>query len=256
MIGSICGDVIGSRFEKSKRNKLRFFFLFNSASRFTDDTVLTVSVADAIMNNIPYDVSLRKYARLYPYAGYGKMFKKWVKDDNCIGDSYGNGAAMRVAPIGWAFEDMQMVMDEACLSALPSHNHPEGIAGAQAAALAVYLARKYKDKAYIKNTLKKYFDYNLDLRINDIPSGFYVSCSQTMPICFSVFFNTNSFVSAIRTAVKLGGDVDTNAAIVGAIAEAFYGGVPRSIVSSAKARLDDYLLQHVNLFTNRYVRYA
>jgi len=253
MLGAIAGDIIGSRFEGSKRHLLKPIFLFNKKCRFTDDTVLTVAIAEAILDKTPYVDSIRKYALRYPHAGYGKGFKEWMKGDGAPYNSYGNGSAMRVSPIGWAFNSVEKILEEAKKSAEITHNHPEGIKGAQAVALAIYLARKIKNKLLIKEELKKHFDYNFDMAVSDIPDGFDVTCQGTIPICFSVFFETDSFLSGVRTAIKLGGDADTNASIVGALAEAYYGDVPDCVLYGTLDRLRPDLFYVMQDFMDTYV---
>lgn len=233
MIGAICGDIIGSRFEefnyknKTDMFKSHTFDLFNEDSKFTDDTVLTCAVADCLINGKPYAETFMEYGKKYPDAGYGNSFRTWLK----IGDlqsysSFGNGSAMRVSPVGWFFNDMETVLQEAERSAIPTHNHPEGIKGAQAVALAVFMARNVtntKDK--IKQAITEKFGYDLSRTLDEIRPTykFDSGCEFTVPEAIIAFLESNSYESAIRNAISLGGDADTLACIAGAIAEAFYG---------------------------------
>lgn len=252
-IGSIIGDYCGSPYEGSKRFFIGPLFLFNKKCKFTDDSILTVSIMDSLLKKIPYEDSIRQYALKYPHAGYGRGFKEWLKNNSGPYNSYGNGSMMRVSPIGWAFNSVNEVLEEAKKSAEITHNHCEGIMGAQAIALAIYLARITKNKQIIKEEISKRFGYNLDMKISEIPKGFDNSCQATAPLCFSVFFGTNSFVSAIKTAIKLGGDADTNAAIVGSIAEAYYGNVPDFVINEIFFKLNEELKLVVLNFIDKYV---
>lgn len=254
MIGAIAGDIIGSVHEGSDR-KTKDFPLFVSSSRFTDDTVLTVAVASAIRQRSDYGPSIRQWGRRYPNAGYGGWFHHWLfEDDPKPYNSYGNGSAMRVSAIGWAFRDLDTVMLEARRSAEVTHNHPEGIKGAQAVAAAVFLARTGYDKAQIRTFLAERFAYDCPLGLEELrrSGGFDVTCQGTVPAAAVAFFESCDFEDAIRNAVSLGGDADTLACIAGAIAEPFYGGVPAWIQREAMSRLDGTLRSEAVAFARAY----
>lgn len=228
MIGAIAGDIIGSVYEHTPL-KSKDFPLFHPQAQFTDDTVLTVAVANAILEERSYRSSVREIGRRYPNAGYGAHFIQWLLSDNMPPyNSWGNGSAMRVSPVGFAFDDAETVLREAAASAAITHNHPEGIKGAQATAYAVFLARKKLDKDSIRNEIVQRFEYDLQRSIDDIRPGysFDISCQGTVPEAIIAFLDSVSWEDAVRNAVSLGGDSDTLACITGGIAEAWYGGVP------------------------------
>jgi ADP-ribosylglycohydrolase len=252
MIGAIAGDIIGSVHEfhpiKTKR-----FSLFGNGNTFTDDTVLTVAVADAILTGRDYGVVIAEYAERYPKAGYGGSFRQWVRSwDRKPYGSFGNGSAMRVSPVGWAFNTVREVLREAKRSAEVTHNHPEGIKGAQATALAVYLARKGKDKAAIKEEIKTRFGYNLDRTLDKIRPdySFDVTCQGSVPESIIAFLEADDYEDAVRNAVSLGGDADTQACIAGGIAEAFCGGVPEAIAEQVLPMLPLGLRKVVEAFSS------
>jgi ADP-ribosylglycohydrolase len=235
MFGAIAGDIIGSAYEHNPI-KTKTFDLFGNGSTFTDDTVLTIAVADAILTGRDYGTVLADYAERYPKAGYGSSFKQWVKSwDRKPYNSFGNGSAMRVSPIGWAFNTVREVLREAKRSAEVTHNHPEGIKGARATALAVFLARTGTSKAKIKTEIQKRFGYDLNRTLDQIRPTytFDVTCQGSVPESIIAFLESESYEDAVRNAVSLGGDADTQACIAGAIAEAFYGGVPEEIAERA-----------------------
>ena len=233
MIGAIAGDIIGSVYE-NKPIKTTDFPLFSDGSMFTDDTVLTVAVADALLNDRDYAKFLRIWGRRYPNAGYGKSFITWIAiDGHPPYGSWGNGAAMRVSPIGWVCNSFDEVLAEAECSAVVSHNHPEAIKGAQAVALAVYLARTGSTKKEIKTEITARFGYDLERTLDAIRPTytFDVSCQGSVPESIICFLESVSYEDAVRTAVSLGGDSDTMACIAEGIAEAFYVTVPEQIAS-------------------------
>jgi len=236
MIGAIAGDIIGSIYEQSPI-KTKDFPLFDPRCRFTDDSVLTIAVADAILAGWPYGISIREIGRRYPDAGYGGSFFRWLhSDDPQPYNSWGNGAAMRVSPVGFAFDTEKDVLYQAKKTAEITHNHPEGIKGAQAAALAVFLARTGHDKADIRKQITRRFEYDLDRTVDKIRPAyaFDISCQGTVPEAIIAFLDSVSYEDAVRNAVSLGGDSDTLACITGAIAEAFYGTVPTFIRTKVK----------------------
>ena len=254
MLGAIAGDVIGSVYE-ARPIKTTDFPLFDRGSTFTDDTVLTVAVAHAILERGDYAAALRRWGRRYPAAGYGGAFYNWIfRGSAGPYDSWGNGSAMRVSPVGHAFDTVDEVLDEAEKSAAVTHNHPEGIKGAQATALAVFLARRGESKEAIRRDVAALFDYNLDRKLGDIREtyAFDVSCQGSVPESIIAFLESNDFEDAVRKAVSLGGDTDTMAAIAGAIAEGYYGEVPEKIRWGVRRRLPEDLLAVVDEFSSRY----
>ena len=239
MIGAIAGDIIGSVYEH-RPIKTKDFPLFDTRSRFTDDSVLTVAVADSILTGRPYMESMREIGRRHPHAGYGGSFIRWLfSHDPLPYNSWGNGAAMRVSPVGFAFDTEDEVLQQAQKTAEISHNHPEGIKGAQATALAVFLARTGHAKQEIRKQIKQRFGYDLNREVDDIRPGyaFDVSCQGTVPEAIIAFLDSASYEDAVRNAVSLGGDSDTLACITGGIAEAFYGEVPSHIRKKVKELL-------------------
>lgn len=257
LMGALAGDVIGSRFEFHPE-KIEDFELFTPRSRFTDDSVMTIAVADALLHSIPYAEALRAWGRRYPNAGYGGNFSNWLraKDPRPYG-SFGNGSAMRVSPVGWAFETEAEVLAEAERSAAVTHNHPEGIKGACAAALAIFLARRGADKAAIMAEIAARFGYDLERRLDQIRPGYHfdVTCQGSVPEALTAFIESTSAEDAIRKAVSLGGDCDTLTCITGGIAQAFYG-VPAEIEMQVYALLDEPLSEVTRRFTARFVKGA
>ncbi len=239
MIGAIVGDVIGSVYEWD-RIKTKDFPLLQRRCTFTDDSVLTVAVAEAILTGRSYADAIRKLGSRYPDAGYGGMFHQWLLDrDKGPYHSWGNGSAMRVSPVAWAFDDVDTVLEEARKSAEITHDHPEGIKGAQATALAIFLARTGHPKHTIRREIAQRFGYDLDRTLEEIrPTyDFDESCQGTVPEAIIAFLESSSYEDAIRNAVSLGGDSDTLACITGSIAEAYYGEVPAPIRASVQAIL-------------------
>lgn len=254
MIGAIAGDVIGSVYEHAPL-KSKSFPLFHPQARFTDDTVLTVAVAHAILEEDTYESSIRKIGRRYPHAGYGGSFIHWLlADDAPPYNSWGNGSAMRVSPVGFARDDEATVLREAEACAAITHDHPEGIKGAQATAFAILLARRNTARSGIRDEISRRFGYDLDRSIDEIRPGysFDVSCQGTVPEAIIAFLDSTSWEDAVRNAVSLGGDSDTLACITGGIAEAWYGEVPRRIRSRVLAVLPDDLAGIVERFRSRF----
>ena len=236
MYGAILGDIIGSPYEFDRGTKRKDFPLFSNESTFTDDTVMTIAVAEAFMvNNLLMDddsikkrlvESMQKYGKLYPNAGYGGMFRRWLREKNPHPyGSYGNGSAMRVSSVAWLFDELGLVRHMARLSAEVTHNHPEGIKGAEATAAAIFLARFGHSKAEIKTYIENEFHYDLSRTCDEIRLHYchVESCQETVPEAITAFLEGESFEDVIRTAVSLGGDCDTLTAIAGSIAEGFYG---------------------------------
>lgn len=254
MIGSIAGDIIGSIYERWPIKHKDFPF-FDDRCRFTDDSVLTIAVADAILNNKPYVTSILEIGRRYPRAGYGGSFIKWLHSaDPQPYNSFGNGSAMRVSPVGFAFNSEEDVLKHAKMSAELSHNHIEGIKGAQATALAVFMARTGATKNSIRTRITKLFGYNLERTIEQIRPNylFDVTCQGSVPESIIAFLDSETYEDAIRNAISLGGDSDTLACITGGIAEAFYGNVGDTIRKEVEKRLAPDLLQIVQDFTRKY----
>ena len=260
MYGAILGDIIGSPYEFDMGSKTKDFPLFSQWSTFTDDTVMTVAVADAFLDAQPVSDpdwirnrlinGMQRYGRAYPHAGYGGMFRRWLqsKDPQPYG-SYGNGSAMRVSAVAWLYDDLAAVLRMAKLSAEVTHNHPEGIKGAQAAAAAIFLARTGHNKAEIKAYIQDTFHYDLNRTCDEIRPGYHhmESCQETVPEAITAFLEGESFEDVIRTAVSLGGDCDTLTCIAGAIAEGFYG-VPENLKGECRARLPQRLLNVLDRF--------
>lgn len=259
MIGAILGDMIGAPYEFDRGAKTKEFPLFICSSQFTDDTVMTVAVAEALMDttggsdgeiSTALISSMQKWGRRYPHAGYGCMFSRWLRtaDPKPYG-SFGNGSAMRVSAAGWLFDDLPTTRRVARLTAAVSHDHPEGIKGAEAIASAIFLARTGSTKKQIKDYIVSEFGYDLSRTCDEIrPTYHHVeTCQQTVPEAITAFMEGKDFEDVIRTAVSLGGDCDTLTCIAGSIAEAFYG-VPADIAAEGKRRLPSDMLAIVDRF--------
>ncbi|MBU0661658.1 ADP-ribosylglycohydrolase family protein [Patescibacteria group bacterium] len=256
LLGAIAGDMIGSIYEYTSQ-KTMDFPLFKPSSHFTDDSVLTLAVADAILNQCSYLEYIRSYANSYPHSGYGLSFVKWLFSDSLLPyNSYGNGSAMRVSAVGWAFESVEKVLQEAEASAVVTHNHPEGIKGAQAVALAIYFSRNGTGKDKIRREISTRFAYDLSPTLDQVRPTyrFNETCQETVPQALIAFLESLDFEDALRNAVSLGGDADTLAAITGSIAEAFYGSVPQEIASQVKQRLPAELWNVVERFNQHLVK--
>ncbi len=254
MMGAIAGDIIGSVYE-AYPIKTKTFPLFIPECRFTDDTVLTVAVADCVLHGRDYVETFQEYVHRYPDAGFGGTFYKWaLSRSRTPYNSWGNGSAMRVSPIGFAFESLSEVLAEAERTAAVTHNHPEGIKGAQAVAAAVFLARTGSSKSSIKQYIQKTFGYRLEASLSRIRPmyGFDVSCQGSVPQSIMAFLESKDYEDAIRNAISLGGDADTMACIAGAVAEAHYGGVPNDIRQQALSCLDGDLIAVMEEFYLRF----
>jgi len=254
LLGAIAGDIIGSVFE-SRPIKTTKFPLFNPQSRFTDDTVLTVAVAFSILDDIDYASAFKSFGKKYPGAGYGKSFYNWIfSTERKPYNSWGNGSAMRVSPVGFAFDTLEEVLKEAKKSAEVTHNHPEGVKGAQATALAVFLANQGQDKGEIKQEVSNRFGYDLNRSLDEIRPNysFDISCQGSVPESIIAFLESEDFEDAIRKGISLGGDSDTIACIAGGIAQAFYKYVPEEIVSKVRQRLPDEFLSILDSFNSKY----
>lgn len=251
MFGAILGDIIGSPYEFDMGSKTKNFPLFSRYSAFTDDSVMTIAVAEAFLGAPDDEVLLRKrliaamqkYGKAYPNAGYGVMFSAWLSaEDPQPYNSFGNGSAMRVSPVAWLFHDLPTVRRMARLSADVTHNHPEGIKGAEATAAAIFLGRTGSTKAQIKAYIEAEFGYDLSRTCDEIRPGYHhvESCQETVPEAITAFLEGESFEDVIRTAVSLGGDCDTLTCIASSIAEGYYG-VPDALRQECKARLPEDL---------------
>jgi ADP-ribosylglycohydrolase len=254
MLGAIAGDIIGSIYEVVPM-KRKDFKLFPFGSHFSDDTVLTYAVAKSILTGTNYANNFKKCFWRYPLAGFGQRFTCWAMSNQKEGyNSWGNGAAMRVSPIAWAYNDLDTVLKEAERCTVTTHNHPEGIKGGQATAAAIFLARNGKTKAEIRDYIEQNFNYDLRRTLDEIRPNykFEVSCQKSVPEAIIAFLESTDFEDAIRNAVSLGGDSDTIACITGSIAEAFYGGVPNAIAQPVWKKLDRRIRQTVTEFRKVY----
>ena len=261
MYGAILGDIIGSPFEFDRGGKTKDFPLFSKRSEFTDDSVMTIAVADALMNagKDPENIrklliySMQRWGRKYPDAGYGGMFIRWLgaMDPQPYG-SYGNGSAMRVAPAGWLYDTLEETWKTARLTAEVTHNHEEGIKGAECVASVIFLARNGKSKEEIRQFVTDTFGYDLSRTCDEIrPTYHHVeSCQETVPEAVTAFLEGSSFEDVIRTAVSLGGDCDTLTCIAGSMAEAFYG-VPEALKEECRNRIDQEMLAVLEAFEER-----
>lgn len=254
MIASIAGDIIGSVHERGFI-KTTDFELFQQNSSFTDDTVHTLAVAEALMDRKDYGECLRRWSRNYINRGYGGMMRKWIaSDDMGPYNSFGNGSAMRVSPVGFAYHRLDQVLEEAKNSAMPTHNHPEGVRGAQAIAACIFWARKGKSKAEIRQLATDTFGYDLSSSVEKLrPSyQFEVTCQKSVPESIICFLDSTDVESAIRLAVSMGGDTDTMACMAGGIAQAFYKTVPKSILEKTEEILGPELWDFVLRFCRKY----
>jgi len=254
MLGAIAGDIIGSPFEY-RPIKTAEFPLFQEASTFTDDTVMTVATAHAILEGKSYAQVYRTFGRRYPRAGYGSYFRRWLLSEEAGPyNSWGNGSAMRVSPVGWAFETEPRLLREAQRTAEVTHNHPEGIKGAQAVALAIYMSRKGATKEAIRERIMGEYGYDLRQSLAELRPGYRydISCQGSVPAALIAFLEAESFEQAVRNAISLGGDADTLACIAGAVAEAYFGPLPPGIAAKVRRRLTPDLLQTLDAFEARY----
>jgi len=260
ILGAIAGDIIGSVFEsknrKNKNIKTTDFDLFCKKSKFTDDSVMTLATMDVILQRKSYTETYHSLGNNYSKRrGFGKKFLKWIKSKNPQPyNSCGNGSAMRVSPIGWCCNSIEEVMSEAKKSAEVSHNHPESIKGAQATAIAVYMARTGESKSKIKEYIVKEFGYNLERTLDDIRPDykFTSKCEDSVPEAIIAFLESKDYEDAIRLAISLGGDSDTQACIAGSIAEAFYQKMPNDIIENVLKILPEELIKIVEEFSAKY----
>lgn len=256
MLGALCGDIVGSPYEFDRGEKRKDFGpLFVRESYYTDDSVMSIAVAEALLKSgkdadietIEKNVvkCMQIWGKMEPDAGYGFRFRKWLtswrpKPYN----SFGNGSAMRVSPAGWLYDSLERTREVARATAEVTHNHPEGIKGAEATASAIFLARTGKNKDEIKKYIVDEFGYDLSRTLDEIRPGYrhVESCQETVPEAFTAFFEGNDFEDVIRNAVSLGGDCDTLTCIAGSIAEAMYG-VPSDIEAAVLERISDEMFE-------------
>lgn len=258
IIGAICGDIIGS-FNEFNPIKTKDFDLFIEKSRFTDDTVMTLAIANwLIKDKTSKNVLIKElqyFGNKYPNAGYGGMFKRWIREENPEPyGSWANGSAMRVSPCAWVADSLEEAQELAYLSAVVTHNHPEGIKGALATCDAIYLARIGASKEEIKNHVEIRYDYDLSRSVDEIRPhySFDVSCAGSVPESIICFLEADDFEDTVRNCISLGGDADTQAAIAGSIASAFWE-VPQDIADNAVNRLDDFLLDVLIEFEDKFM---
>jgi len=251
IIGAIAGDIIGSVYEWSNVKSVDFD-LFCDKSDFTDDSVLTLATMHALLNKKNYAEAYLSFGRKYTHRGYGHSFHSWLHSkEGEPYNSWGNGSAMRVSPVGWYCDSLDDVLAEAKSSAEVTHNHPEGIKGAQATAAAVHLARTGKSKDEIKKYISDTFQYDLGRKLDDIRPGykFDVSCQGSVPQAIIAFLESSDFENAVRLAISIGGDSDTIACITGGIAEAYYKAIPESITRAVLRILPEELVGIVEMFS-------
>ena len=255
MLGAIIGDIVGSRYEFANIHTTDFelFTLYND---FTDDTICTIAIADALLEGKPFKDSLLYWCRKYPspMGGYGARFAQWLHSaDPQPYNSFGNGSAMRVSAVGWAFATLEETLHFAKQSAIVTHNHPKGIKGAQAVAAAIFWARTGIGKAQIKENITRQFGYDLSQSCDQIRPYYHFneSCQETVPQAITAFLESDDFEHAIRLAVSLGGDSDTLAAITGSIAEAYHG-IPTAMREHALAILPRRIAETLLTFESQY----
>lgn len=257
MLGAIIGDIVGSRFEFNPTNDYNFE-LFTAECSFTDDSICTFAIADALLHNKDYGETLHEWCRLYPHpkGSYGGRFAQWIQSDHPMPYySFGNGSAMRVGPVGWLCKNREQVLLNAKQSAVCTHNHPEGIKGAQTVALAIYVAnmkRRYLAKTSdivnsVINECLEFSGYNINICKKNVENKFDETCQGTVPVALWIIQQSRDFEDAIRRAVSLGADADTLGAIVGSIAEAIWG-IPEEIKVSALSYLDDRMKKLLSIW--------
>ena len=260
MYGAMLGDIIGSPYE-FKTIKTKDFPLFTDPLHFTDDTVMTFAVCNGLLaeelNEENDEViknslikSMQAWGKAYPHAGYGRRFKLWLYQDNPKPlNSFGNGSAMRVSPVGWLYDSLERTEHIAYLTAVVSHNHIEGITAAQAVASAIFLARNGSSKDMIKSYITKKYGYDLDRKLDDIRPLYTHNerSSQSVPESIICFLEGNDFEDTVRNAVSLGGDADTQACIAGSIAEAYWG-IPSPLIDKASSMMNKFMKEVIDCF--------
>lgn len=254
ILGAIAGDVIGSIYEMKEIDGFDFDF-YDERCRFTDDTVLTVAVTDCILHQKDFSKTIWEYGHKYPGRGFGGTFRKWLESEERLPyHSFGNGSAMRVSAVGFAYDDLEQVLEVAKQSAEVTHNHLEGIKGAQATAAAVFLARTGHSKDEIRQYISQTFAYDLAFTVESIRPryGFDVSCQGSVPQAIVAFLDSSDYENAIRLGISLNGDSDTIACIAGGIAAAYYKEIPQEILEFVVGKLDEELLAVVTAFESQY----
>jgi ADP-ribosylglycohydrolase len=250
MLGAIAGDIFGAPYEFDSY-PFEEVDLYRRDRYFTDDTVLTIATAHAILTDGDYTRAYREWGHRYPNCSWGIRFSQWLfGDDPQPYNSFGNGSAMRVSPVGWAFDTIEETLAEAERSAAVSHNHPEGIKGAQATAAAIYLARTGAGREDIRREITKRFGYDLERTVIDIRPDYHFNetCQGSVPESLIAFLDADDFEHTIRLAISLGGDADTQCAIAGAVAEAFWDGLPEDIEAEVSRLLPSAMAQVVTTF--------
>lgn len=247
MLGAIAGDIIGSRFEGDPTPP-RDFVLFHPACRFTDDTVCTLAIAQALLEDRDFAKHLRRFVRRHPDRGYGGMFRQWALNAGAGAyGSWGNGAPMRVAAVGWLAADEAQVLELAKAQAMVTHNHPDAIAASQAVAFAILRIRQGASATEIRQLVSDRFGYDLEPAHALVSSGFDISAAGTVPPALTAALQATDWESAVRTAVCLGGDTDTLACIAGAVAEALHG-LPPMVADTARSYLTEDLRNTLEMF--------
>lgn len=259
MFGAICGDIIGVPYEFEAIKSKDFEFYPTNRRKlptFSDDTVLTLAVAQHLMTNQPLVKLFHEFVRKEPKRGYGSTFGNWVRGGKTQPyNSFGNGSAMRVSPVGWFYDNLNSVLKGAKESAEVTHDHPEGVKGAQSTAAAIYLARIGKSKDEIKKYIVDTFGYDLNRKLDDIRPeySFKVSCQESVPEAIICFLESTDYEDTVRNAISLGGDADTQACIAGSIAEAFYKDIPKAHVERATRTLPAFFRAIAVKFDETYV---
>ena len=257
MYGAILGDIIGSPFEFDRGDKTKDFELFTSGCGFTDDSVMTIAIAEAQITVGPFATvdeiegavksAMIDWGNRYPDAGYGGRFRYWLREKNPKPyGSFGNGSTTRVSAVGWLYATLDRTREVARATANVSHNHPEGIKGAEATASAIYLARNGASKEEIKAYIEKEFQYDLNRTLDEIRPYYYMdeTCQKTVPEAIIAFLEAENFEDAIRNAVSLGGDTDTLGTITGSIAEAFFD-IQAILIAECRERIDDEMMEDI-----------
>ena len=261
LMGAILGDIAGSIYEFDP-HKATDINLQDKRMDYTDDTIMTIAVADWILNDKRHTMNglverMQQWGRRYPHpmGAYGNMFSQWLRSDNPMPyNSWGNGSAMRVSAVGFAFDTLEETMNVAKKCAEVTHNHPEGIKGAQATAAAIFMARTGSTKKEIRRFITDTFGYNLDRSCDDIrPTyGFDGSCQGTVPESIIAFLDSKDYEDALRLCISLGGDADTMGAITGAIAGAYYNKMPYALYEFGMKKLPKDIQNVVGLFNSKY----
>ncbi len=248
MLGAIAGDIVGSIYEH-RNIKTKDFPLFGEGCSFTDDTVCTVAIADWLASGGDCAEHLRRHVRRHPSRGYGVMFSQWANFGGGPYNSWGNGSAMRVSPVAHLARDEQELLDLAEKSAAVTHNHPDAVAGAQAVALAMWMAKAGAEAPTIRREISERFRYDLSQTVDEIRPwyDFDVSCAGTVPVAIICALEATDFEDAVRNAVSIGGDTDTIACITGGLAEVMFG-LPDQIAETSRGHLTGDLIEVVDRF--------